>query len=616
MPITIIRRPKTTASAAPVVATPEGSFHIANLADVIECLPMTDLPERAHRDVRWAINSFCTGLGVAPIDVPADARNIRDRLDRLSPAMLGFRSEAPFNNLRSILRRVLRLMGKTALRRARNEPLSPNWSTLYQRLKTRTAKAGMGAFVSFCSAQGHEPADVDNLHIERFAHFLEEGSLHGAWRKCVGSTVREWNKAAQAVDGWPSTELHTPWGKREVITRPMEALPAAYQKSAEDYLHYLENPPVDDDFAPLRGLRPETINSKRAALRYMASVLLRAGMPAEQLTSIDDLVTSTALDCILAHFEPDERGAGRATCLQMAMHLKAITTSQRSPSPEVVHRLRQTIRRHKSKARGLTKRNREKVMRLTDDRIAARLFTLPPKIFDVLGKIKMPTVRDANLAAAALYVGLSLVWPARVGNLSKIHLTENIIRSGTGRKARMFIHFDAAMVKNHKDLEAELPPDVAHLVDLFIYRYRPKLIQAPSDFLFPHRDGGPRHRGVIWGAVTRLTERYVGAPVNPHLFRHLAAHFFLKAHPGNYEVLRRTLGHSSIDTTTGSYAGAEDEAAIRMFDENVLRLREAAPEVLARGRRRRPRPAAAPNKPTADRHPREIPVSTKRGGTK
>jgi hypothetical protein len=210
MPVTIIRRRKAAVDLGTVAATPPKPFHIANLADVLERLPMTDLPERAHRDVRWAINTFCTGLGVAPI--AADARSIRDRLDSLSPAMLGFRSVAAFSNMRSILRRVLRLMGKTARRRARNESLSPSWAGLYERLEIRTAKAGMGAFISYCSAQGYEPADVDDQHIERFAHFLEEGSLHAAWRKSVDATVREWNKAAKAVDGWPSRYLHTPWG--------------------------------------------------------------------------------------------------------------------------------------------------------------------------------------------------------------------------------------------------------------------------------------------------------------------------------------------------------------------------------------------------------------------
>ena len=595
--------------------TPQALVKIANLADVLAQLPNTDLPERAHRDVRWAINTFCTALGVAPIDVPADARAIRDHLDSLSPAMLNLTPKS-FSNIRSILRRVLRLMGKTAHRRARGEPLSATWAVLYERLSTRTAKAGMGAFISYCSAEGYDPTDVGDQHLSRFIQILEEGSLQASWQKRVKNTVREWNKAAKLVVGWPTTELHSPWRKREIKTLPMEALPLAYQGSIEEYLEYLANPP-DDDNAPLYGLRPESIISKRFALRYMGSVLLRAGTSPEQLTSVDDLVNKAALDIILGFFEPTKDGKGRATYLQMAIHLKSIATSQKSPPPqEVFQRLGQTIWRHRRKTVGLTKRNREKVVRLKDDRTAAKLLLLPQKIFDALDRKAKPTKRDANVALTALYIELSLMWPARIGNLSKIHLHNNIIRSGTGRSARMFLHFDAAVVKNNKDLEAELPPSAAHMLDLFINRYRPLLIQAPSHYLFPHRDGGPRHRGVIWGSVTKLTDLHVGFPINPHLFRHIGAQFFLKAHSGNYEVLKRTLGHSSIDTTTRSYAGAEDDAAIRMYDENVLRLREAAPEVLARGRRGRARHAATPRKSAARTRPVVPPVSTKRGGTK
>jgi integrase len=350
----------------------------------------------------------------------------------------------------------------------------------------------------------------------------------------------------------------------------------------------------------------------------MGSVLLRDGPSPQKLTSVDDLVTKEALNTILAFFEPDNDGVGRATCLQMAIYLKSIAMSQKSPSLETIHRLNHTIWRHKRKTHGLTKRNREKVARLSDVRTAAKLLTLPPKIFDALAKIAKPTKRDANVALAALYIELSLMWPARIGNLSKIHLTDNIIRTGKGRTTRVILHFDAAVVKNNKDLEAELPPNSVHMLDLFIQRYRPLLIQTPSSYLFPHRDGGPRHRGVIWGSVTKLTRQHVGVSVNPNLFRHIGVYFFLKAHPGNYEVARRTLSHSSIDTTTQNYAGAEDDAAIRMFDENVLRLREAAPEVLARGRRGRLRPAAAPRKPVARQRPAATPasISTKRGGVK
>jgi integrase len=210
------------------------------------------------------------------------------------------------------------------------------------------------------------------------------------------------------------------------------------------------------------------------------------------------------------------------------------------------------------------------------------------------------------------------MWPARIANLSKIHLQKNVIRTGKGRSERMILHFDADEVKNNKDLEAELPPCAVQMVKLFIQRYRPLLLQARSDYLFPHRDGGPRHRGVIWGSLTKLTRQHVGVAINPHLFRHLGVQLFLNAHPGNYEVARRTLGHSSIDTTTKSYAGSEDHASIRMFDDNVLKLRDAAPEFLARGRRAQPRHATTTNNPAVRKRRGQstTSASAKGGGTK
>jgi hypothetical protein len=384
---------------------------------------------------------------------------------------------------------------------------------LYERLETRTAKAGMGAFISYCSAEGYDPADVGDQHLARFIQVLNEGSLQASWKKSVNTAAREWNRAVKTVAGWPSAELYTPWGKREVITLPMEALPLAYQGSIEEYLHYLENPPFDDDYAPLHALRPESIISKRFALRYMGSVLLRAGTKPNELNAIDDLVAKEALDTILAFFEPDEDGKGRATCLQMAIHLKSIAASQKSPPPGAIQRLQHAVRRHQRKTVGLTKKNRGKIAQLRDPRTVAKLVTLPPRIFAALAKIQNPTVRDANVALTALYIELALMWPARIANLSKIHRQKNVIRTGKGTSARVILHFDAGEVKNNKDLEAELPPGAVHMLDMFIQRYRPLLIQAPSQYLFPHRDGGPRHRGVIWGSLTKLTLKHVGVAI-------------------------------------------------------------------------------------------------------
>ncbi len=63
--------------------------------------------------------------------------------------------------------------------------------------------------------------------------------------------------------------------------------------------------------------------------------------------------------------------------------------------------------------------------------------------------------------------------------------------------------------------------------------------------------------------------------LTPHQFRHLAAKLYLDQHPGNYEVVRRVLGHKSIKTTVNFYTGLETRAAVAHFDETVCGLRSA-----------------------------------------
>jgi site-specific recombinase XerC len=71
-----------------------------------------------------------------------------------------------------------------------------------------------------------------------------------------------------------------------------------------------------------------------------------------------------------------------------------------------------------------------------------------------------------------------------------------------------------------------------------------------------------------------VIERETGLEMNPHLFRHVAAHFFLEDHPGNYEDVRRLLAHKRIDTTLQNYAGLEMAAAVRRFDQTILDRRD------------------------------------------
>ena len=70
----------------------------------------------------------------------------------------------------------------------------------------------------------------------------------------------------------------------------------------------------------------------------------------------------------------------------------------------------------------------------------------------------------------------------------------------------------------------------------------------------------------LCGAVRKHT----GIVVNPHIYRHIAAFFYLEAHPEDYETVRRLLGHKSINTTITFYAGFERHSAVRRYNEHLL----------------------------------------------
>jgi integrase len=69
--------------------------------------------------------------------------------------------------------------------------------------------------------------------------------------------------------------------------------------------------------------------------------------------------------------------------------------------------------------------------------------------------------------------------------------------------------------------------------------------------------------------------KHTGLEMNPRLFRRFAAKLFLDRNPGDYETVRRLLGHKTIETTIRFYAGFETKAATKHYQGVVMGLRAA-----------------------------------------
>ena len=184
----------------------------------------------------------------------------------------------------------------------------------------------------------------------------------------------------------------------------------------------------------------------------------------------------------------------------------------------------------------------------------------------------------ANRVATALWMKIAQHAPLRINNLMKTDIQANMLRSHTGKDAAVALYYPPDQGKNDKALEVPLSRATVEMLDLYLRKYRPALIDVSSSWLFPTRDGGPKLASVMSADIQKLIRQYIGFSINPHSFRHVAAKLYLTARPGQYEIVQRILGHKNRDTTFKYYCDLEAEEAFKHFDAVLLKLEAPSPK--------------------------------------
>jgi integrase len=96
-------------------------------------------------------------------------------------------------------------------------------------------------------------------------------------------------------------------------------------------------------------------------------------------------------------------------------------------------------------------------------------------------------------------------------------------------------------------------------------RFAPKSIGHRPKRLFVNADGTPKTQAAVAGLIMNYLRRRAGIVLTPHQFRHLSAKVVLDAEPGSFELVKQVLGHRSIKTTVGAYAGIDSRRAARRY---------------------------------------------------
>jgi integrase len=295
------------------------------------------------------------------------------------------------------------------------------------------------------------------------------------------------------------------------------------------------------------------------------------GRDAATITSLADLVDIEAFKTGLRFFLDREGGTPTTAIADLASVLKAVARHHVRVEPGHLERMGGIIRRLTPGRSGLTETNRTRLRSFDDRHNIAALLALPTEL---MGQARrhQNLQRGAVRAQMAVAIEILLMAPIRLGNLVTLDIEHNLVRPG--RSGVLHIVVAAEEVKNREPLEYPLPPESVALIERYIREFRPRLASPENKALFPGVDGGPKNQAFFGTQISRTIRAHTGLRVHPHLFRHVAAKLFLDANPGSYEVVRRVLGHRSIDTTVGFYTGLETPAAVRHFDRTILNLRK------------------------------------------
>ncbi|MEP2990904.1 MAG: tyrosine-type recombinase/integrase [Parasphingorhabdus sp.] len=543
-------------------------------SDVITRLHVdASLSKVRRRDLISAVNRGAKILQRSPETIPADPRWLRPRFENLVPAGIGLTPKS-WSNLRSDLKAALAQVGITKRSINRREDLSPAWSALWSTVLASgdmTVRISLSAFVYFLNGQGVSPEDVRNDHALAFRDALALNEISRAPDTTLSNAVGAWNLATGRIPGWPTKQLSSP-PRQKLVKVPLEGLQPSLQKDLDRYMTSLAAPDPFDTAGRVAPLRPATINAYRERIERFIGALVRSGLPREELSGLADLVIPARVEKGLRWMLAKNEGETSVSIAQTAQLMCSIARSHAHLEESDEARLAELTRKVAVRPQiGMTAKNRERLRPFQDKDTRRKLLTLPEHLFGEASQ--MPEgPKAARLMERAVAIAILLYAPIRVKNLAAIHLEENLQRFGNGR---VYLTFEAGEIKNRYPMEVELPMRVVGLIDRHLAARNRWLCGPKNQWLFPRRKGRlSMNSGQLSEAVFKTIHSKTGLKMNVHLFRHFAAMMYLEARPGEYEAVRRLLGHKSLSMTLNAYAGFEAGTATRLFSEIIDAERE------------------------------------------
>ena len=399
--------------------------------------------------------------------------------------------------------------------------------------------------------------------------------------------VRHWNASAASIPGWPKVRLTEPPFAKRFSGPTVEDFPQGLRDDIDAYCERIGKRHKTLSGRVFPPCKQSTIDTRRRELIATVRAAVAAGIPLEGLKSLSALLRPEHVEIIIDYYWKNNGEKPTLYTIDLASKLLALARIETLSEVDIerLDEIRSALEQYRST--GLTEKNRRLIRQIAQTDVWREVVRLPKRLMaEARISARTKPYRAAVTAQLAIAILILVRAPVRMQNLASIRIGINLVRPG-GPGAPYMLIFADYDVKNGVPLEFAFDKTTTAMIDEYIYQHRPQLMQAFNhDWLFP--GAGQEHKATktLSEQISKRLWKELGLEVTPHQFRHAAAFIMLKADPGNYELVRRVLGHRSITTTLNFYTGLETIEATRLFGEMVTDLAQGeAPAKLPRKKR-------------------------------
>ena len=536
-------------------------------ADLLEALATSGgLSDEQRSNWRSSISWVARAFDQPAILIPARYSAVRARMAALHHVPLNCAAKTLANH-RSHARSALLWFAKEKGIPQHGIAVSPEWDRLLGQISDPSTRYRLTPLMRFCCGARIEPAVISEDVIDDYMNYRARTTNRATDTASRRVLARLWNGCIGKIEGWPQVRLTEPPVKSKEEGPALADFREGLRADIDREVQRLSEVHRNKDGQRSRACKLSTLTMRKRELIAAARMAVKCGVPIERLTSLKELINPDIAERILDGYWPKDSDAPTTYTINLSCRFVSLAHAIGGFDEQALQRLgdlRFALEEYREI--GMTEKNLALIRQVLTDGVWSRIVNLPQQLLKRARQQRLTApVRAAVMAQIAVAVAILTVAPIRLANLASIQIGENLSKPG-GPDSNFWLTFRKYDVKNRYPLQFKLDEIVTAILNEYIHDFRPALLRGSNtDWLFPGEAGNHKEKISFSTQIVERIEKSTGLRITVHQFRHAAGALILKHLPGEYELVRRILGHKSIETTKRFYLSLETTQASEIF---------------------------------------------------